>query len=84
MDGHRVHPREEISAKRFRETAKPDLFVSLISQKLRNGVVIFAWLEVILCSGIDFVLGISPRPEAFTKSCEYRLYERLIWMIGKE
>jgi hypothetical protein len=63
MDGHCVHPGQQVATERFREAVKPNFFITLVSEELFDVLFVLVRFEIVFSHGIDLVFGVRPWPE---------------------
>jgi len=68
MDGYGIYARQQVRSKKFRESVKSDLFVTLLSKKLFDVVFILTRFVIVFGHRIGFVLGVCPWPKAFLQT----------------
>jgi hypothetical protein len=81
VDGHNIHPRQQIRAKGLQEVSKMYFFIVLLAEERFDVFLILLGFEIVFGHGIDIMSGVHPWPKAFMQASEHKGNKGLIGMI---
>ncbi|OJT02671.1 hypothetical protein TRAPUB_6780 [Trametes pubescens] len=83
MHGHRIHPRQEVTAKWLRIAAKADFLHALLAKEILGLGIIWRWSLLVPGIWVEIRLRVSEGPETSVQAPEDRSNKGLIRMVKR-